>query len=121
MRALREAGAEHRIPVEDLPEITISTHNLNRALLVDLQRSRELGGGTLEFEVPWRYVLLENFGVFHNVELAPYCWTEWRDLCFWSVRYQRNGLVELDAMQRAFAVVDPSIGWCLWTWADVVS
>lgn len=69
----------------------IADYALDRAMLVDLQRSRELGGGVLRFDVPWRYVLLEDFRVFNDAELMPDpkdTFSRGRDHMFWKVRYR---------------------------------
>lgn len=79
---------------------------------MDLWDSQRLGGGIVNVKVPWRYVLLEDFGVFQGVELAPECWEDWRDLSLWFV--QPLAARDADDMHSAVEVGANRInGWCL--------
>lgn len=102
-------GHASRILPEDAPEITILTHLLNRALIVDLHRSQQLGGGIVDIKVPWCYVILEDFEVFRGVELAPASESleDWRDLSLWSVQ------PEMRAAPAAAMDGWCNDGWCM--------
>lgn len=67
----------------------------------------------VDVKVPWRYVLLEDFEVFHGVELATECWEDWRDLSLWSV--QPVAVHGLDEMRHARADTADD-GWCNHGW-----